>query len=113
MPCRFTGSAIASNEQFGRIYDRIAALVNQHRSTIVFVNTRRLVERAAAALEQRLGEDHVVAHHGSMSRALRRPAQRSPCSPVRPLRTKWLTACPLRSRSPARAVRRNGRGSRR
>src|SRR5258705_12903829 len=67
--------AVASNEQFGRIYDRIAELVNQHRSTIVFVNTRRLVERAAAALEQRLGEDHVVAHHGSMSRALRLAAE--------------------------------------
>ncbi len=67
--------AVASNEQFGRIYDRIAALVMQHRSTIVFVNTRRLVERAAAALEQRLGEEHVVAHHGSMSRALRLAAE--------------------------------------
>ena len=67
--------AIASNEQFGRIYDRIAELVTQHRSTILFVNTRRLVERAAAALEQRLGEEHVVAHHGSMSRALRLAAE--------------------------------------
>ena len=47
----------------------------QHRSTIVFVNTRRLVERVAAALEQRLGEEHVVAHHGSMSRALRLAAE--------------------------------------
>ncbi|MEO8700385.1 MAG: helicase-related protein, partial [Kofleriaceae bacterium] len=47
----------------------------QHRSTIVFVNTRRLVERAAAALEQRLGEEHVVAHHGSMSRTLRLAAE--------------------------------------
>ncbi len=67
--------AIASNEQFDRIYDRIAELVTQHRSTIVFVNTRRLVERVAAALEQRLGEEHVVAHHGSMSRALRLAAE--------------------------------------
>jgi ATP-dependent Lhr-like helicase len=67
--------AVASNEQFGRVYDRIAELVNQHRSTILFVNTRRLVERAAAALEQRLGEEHVVAHHGSMSRALRLAAE--------------------------------------
>jgi len=67
--------AVASNEQFGRVYDRIAELVMQHRSTIVFVNTRRLVERAAAALEQRLGEEHVVAHHGSMSRALRMAAE--------------------------------------
>jgi ATP-dependent Lhr-like helicase len=68
-------AAVASNEQFGRIYDRIAELVTQHKSTIVFVNTRRLVERAAAALEQRLGEEHVVAHHGSMSRALRLAAE--------------------------------------
>jgi len=67
--------AVASNEQLGRVYDRIAELVTQHRSTIVFVNTRRLVERAAAALEERLGEEHVVAHHGSMSRALRLAAE--------------------------------------
>jgi ATP-dependent helicase Lhr and Lhr-like helicase len=67
--------AVASHEQFGRVYDRIAELVTQHRSTIVFVNTRNLVERAAAALEQRLGEEHVVAHHGSMSRALRLAAE--------------------------------------
>jgi len=67
--------AVASNEQFARVYDRIAELVTQHRSTIVFVNTRRLVERTAAALEQRLGEEHVVAHHGSMSRALRLAAE--------------------------------------
>ncbi|MBL0219206.1 MAG: DEAD/DEAH box helicase [Myxococcales bacterium] len=67
--------AVASNEQFGRVYDRIAELVTQHRSTIVFANTRRLVERVSAALEQRLGEEHVVAHHGSMSRALRLAAE--------------------------------------
>ncbi len=67
--------AVASNEQFGRVYDRIAELVTAHRSTIVFVNTRRLVERVAAALEQRLGEEHVVAHHGSMSRTLRLAAE--------------------------------------
>jgi len=67
--------AVASHEQFGRVFDRIAELVLQHRSTLVFVNTRRMVERTAAALEQRLGEDHVVAHHGSMSRALRLAAE--------------------------------------
>ena len=68
-------ASVASNEQFSRVYDRIAELVANHRSTIVFVNTRRLVERVAAALEQRLGEEHVVAHHGSMSRALRLAAE--------------------------------------
>lgn len=67
--------AVASNEQLSRVYDRIAALVKEHRSTIVFVNTRRLVERVAAELEERLGEEHVVAHHGSMSRALRFAAE--------------------------------------
>ncbi|MCX5745385.1 MAG: DEAD/DEAH box helicase [Proteobacteria bacterium] len=68
-------AAVTSNEQFARVYDRIAALVAEHETTIVFVNTRRLVERAAAALEQRLGEEHVVAHHGSMSRPLRLAAE--------------------------------------
>src|SRR5690242_7651334 len=68
-------AAVTSNEQFGRVYDRIAELVKEHQSTIVFVNTRRLVERAAAALEQRLGEEHVVAHHGSMSKTLRLNAE--------------------------------------
>lgn len=64
-------SAVASLEQMGRVFDRIAELVQQHRSTIVFVGTRRMTERVAAALEERLGEDAVVAHHGSMSRAMR------------------------------------------
>jgi ATP-dependent Lhr-like helicase len=67
--------AVASNEQMGRVYDRITELVHAHRTTLVFVNTRRLVERVAAALEQRLGEEQVVAHHGSMSRELRFAAE--------------------------------------
>ena len=67
--------AVASLEQLGRVYDRIATLVREHKTTLVFVNTRRMVERVAAALEERLGEDQVVAHHGSMSRALRFAAE--------------------------------------
>jgi ATP-dependent Lhr-like helicase len=67
--------AVASHEQLGRVYDRIAELVGQHHTTLVFTNTRNMVERVAAALEQRLGEDQVVAHHGSMSRALRHAAE--------------------------------------
>ena len=63
--------AVASNEQLGRVYDRIAEMTAEHRTTLVFTNTRRMVERVAAALEQRLGEDQVVAHHGAMSRTLR------------------------------------------
>ena len=68
--------AIASTEQLGRIYDRIAELVRAHHTTLVFVNTRRLVERVAHALEDRLGADEVVAHHGSMARQLRFEAER-------------------------------------
>lgn len=67
--------AVASHEQMGRVYDRIAALVAEHRTTLVFVNTRRLVERVSHQLEQRLGEDQIVAHHGSMSRELRFSAE--------------------------------------
>jgi len=67
--------AVASLEQLGRIYDRIAELVGQHRTTLVFVNTRRMVERVAHQLEDRLGADQVVAHHGSMSRELRLRAE--------------------------------------
>ena len=48
---------VASNEMWDEIYDRIAELVQQHRSTLVFVNTRRLAERVAHHLAERLGED--------------------------------------------------------
>lgn len=67
--------AVASHEQFGRVYDRIAELVAQHETTLVFVNTRKLVERVTYNLEQRLGADQVVAHHGSMSRKMRFAAE--------------------------------------
>lgn len=63
--------AVATTEQTGRVYDRVAELVAQHGTTLVFVNTRRLVERVAHALAERLGADQVVAHHGSLSRKTR------------------------------------------
>jgi ATP-dependent Lhr-like helicase len=63
--------AVASKEMWGEIYDRLAALVRTHRTTLIFVNTRRLAERVAHCLEERLGEGAVLAHHGSLSRALR------------------------------------------
>lgn len=63
--------AVASKELWGDIYDRIAQLVREHRSTLVFVNTRRLVERATHALAERLGEAAVAAHHGSLSKEIR------------------------------------------
>src|SRR5271167_1004047 len=67
---------IASNEMWGEIYDRLAGLALQHRSTLVFVNTRRLAERIALHLGERLGEELVAAHHGSVARKLRLAAER-------------------------------------
>src|SRR5216684_5194768 len=67
---------VASNEMWDEIYDRLAALATQHRSTLIFVNTRRLAERMAHHLGQRLGKDAVAAHHGSLSRKLRLVAER-------------------------------------
>lgn len=66
---------VASNEMWDEIYDRIAALADENRSTLVFVNTRRLAERIAHHLTERLGEDKVAAHHGSLSRKLRLDAE--------------------------------------
>ncbi|MBI2376155.1 MAG: DEAD/DEAH box helicase [Deltaproteobacteria bacterium] len=67
---------IASNEMVSEVYDRIADLAKSHRSTLVFVNTRRLVERGAHALGERLGVDRVAAHHGSLAKELRLSAER-------------------------------------
>jgi ATP-dependent helicase Lhr and Lhr-like helicase len=67
--------AVCTNEQWGEIYDRVADLARRHRSTIVFVNTRRLVERLALHLGERLGTEAVAAHHGSLSRARRFSAE--------------------------------------
>ncbi len=67
---------IATNEMWGEIYDRLAELALQHRSTLVFVNTRTLAERVAMHLGERLGEDQVAAHHGSLARKLRLNAER-------------------------------------
>jgi ATP-dependent helicase Lhr and Lhr-like helicase len=62
---------VASNEMWDEIYQRIADLVRQHRSTLVFVNTRRLAERVGHHLTAILGEDAVASHHGSLSRQRR------------------------------------------
>jgi ATP-dependent helicase Lhr and Lhr-like helicase len=67
---------IATNEMWDAIYDRLVALVDQHRSTLVFVNTRRMVERLAHHLGERIGEENVAAHHGSLSRKLRLAAEK-------------------------------------
>jgi ATP-dependent Lhr-like helicase len=67
---------VASNEMWDEVYNRLVALVEQHRSTLVFVNTRRMAERVAHQLGERLGEENVAAHHGSLSRKLRLAAEK-------------------------------------
>jgi ATP-dependent Lhr-like helicase len=67
---------VATHEMWDEIYDRVADLTRQHRSTLVFVNTRRLAERMAHHLAERLGNDAVATHHGSLSRKLRLAAER-------------------------------------
>ncbi len=67
---------VASNEMWDTVYDRLVALVAEHRSTLVFVNTRRMAERLCHELGERIGEENVAAHHGSLSRKLRLAAEK-------------------------------------
>ena len=64
-----------SREVWEEYYDRLAALVCGHRTTLVFVNTRKMVERVARHLADRLGEEAVGAHHGSLSKERRLDAE--------------------------------------
>lgn len=68
-------AAVMANEVWTELYDRLAELIGAHRTTLIFVNTRRLAERAARYLAERLGEDAVTAHHGSLSREHRLDAE--------------------------------------
>ncbi|SFW68231.1 DEAD/DEAH box helicase [Luteibacter sp. UNCMF366Tsu5.1] len=67
--------AVMSNDMWQLVYNRLANLVEQHRTTLVFVNTRRMAERMARHLSERLGNDAVAAHHGSLSREQRLDAE--------------------------------------
>ncbi|CAM5444655.1 ATP-dependent RNA helicase SrmB [Rhodanobacter lindaniclasticus] len=67
--------AVMSNDGWELVYDRLAQLVRAHRTTLVFVNTRRMAERAARHLSERLGKAHVAAHHGSLAKELRLDAE--------------------------------------
>jgi ATP-dependent helicase Lhr and Lhr-like helicase len=74
-----TGSpleAVMANEAWDEIYRRLAELIEQNRTTLIFVNTRRLAERAAAALAEKLGEERVTSHHGSLAKEHRLDAER-------------------------------------
>src|SRR5262249_24968615 len=67
--------AVMSHEVWTEYYERLAALIREHRTTLVFVNTRRMAERLARHLSERIGEDAVTAHHGSLSKEKRLDAE--------------------------------------
>ena len=67
--------AVMSAEVWEEVNTRIAELISQHRTTLVFVNTRRLAERLAMQLSERIGAEHVTSHHGSLSREKRFEAE--------------------------------------
>src|SRR5688500_13508151 len=68
-------AAVMAHEVWEEYYNRLAALIAEHKTTLVFVNTRRLAERVARHLSERLGEDAVAAHHGSLSKETRLDAE--------------------------------------
>jgi ATP-dependent Lhr-like helicase len=67
--------AVCSNEQWAEIDDRLIELIESHRSTLIFVNTRRMAERVAHRLSEKLGDDAIASHHGSLSREIRLDAE--------------------------------------
>jgi len=67
--------AVMAAEVWDEVTNRVAALIEEHRSTLVFVNTRRLCERLTLHLSERLGSEHVTSHHGSLSREKRLDAE--------------------------------------
>ena len=67
--------AVMSNEVWTQVYDRLARLIEEHRTTLVFVNTRRMAERVARELSERLSDGAVTAHHGSMAKEHRLAAE--------------------------------------
>jgi ATP-dependent Lhr-like helicase len=67
--------AVMANEAWELVYNRLAELIAQHRTTLIFVNTRRMAERAARHLTERLGKEAVAAHHGSLAKEHRFDAE--------------------------------------
>ncbi|MGE3174053.1 MAG: DEAD/DEAH box helicase [Planctomycetota bacterium] len=66
---------VCSTETWAEVFERMTALIEQHRTTLVFANTRKMTERIAARLGERLGNEHVTSHHGSLSRQRRLDAE--------------------------------------
>lgn len=69
-------TAIMSNEVWGEVYERLEQLINQHQTTLIFVNTRRLAERMTHNLTERFGTEILAAHHGSISKEMRLDAEK-------------------------------------
>ena len=67
--------AVMSGEVWASVYDQLATLINEHHTTLIFANTRRMVERVSRHLAERLGETNVAAHHGSLSKETRFDAE--------------------------------------
>jgi ATP-dependent Lhr-like helicase len=67
--------AIMSNEVWENLYDQLARLIQQHRTTLIFANTRRMVERVTRHLSERVGDQHIAAHHGSLAKEQRLDAE--------------------------------------
>ncbi len=67
--------AVMSGEVWATVYDRLAQLIEEHHTTLIFANTRRMVERVSRHLAERLGETAVAAHHGSLSKETRFDAE--------------------------------------
>jgi ATP-dependent Lhr-like helicase len=67
--------AVMSNEVWQNLYDRLAELISTHHTTLIFANTRRMVERVTRHLSERIGEQNIAAHHGSLAKELRFDAE--------------------------------------
>jgi ATP-dependent Lhr-like helicase len=67
--------AVMASEVWEELYDRLAQLIQEHRTTLIFVNTRRLAERATRHLSERIGKEHITSHHGSLAKESRFDAE--------------------------------------
>ncbi len=68
-------SAVCPHETWAEVYARLSELIEEHRSTLVFVNTRKMAEQICVHLAAKLGDGQVTSHHGSLSRAIRLDAE--------------------------------------
>src|SRR6185369_14183499 len=68
--------ALCSHEVWAELHQRMVELIQGHRTTLIFVNTRKLAERLTLRLSERLGPDRIACHHGSLSRERRLDAER-------------------------------------